>query len=79
MGNNVLCSGTDNAGTLSKITIESLKDIGYDVVDFEDSYAQLVTYVSTAIKQEIDFTNEMLNASQSNEDQTNIKKNTLIN
>ena len=73
MGNNVLCSGSWYVGTLSKITIESLKDIGYDVQDFEDSYAQLVTYVSTAIKQEIDFTNEMLIASQSNEDQSNIK------
>ena len=58
---------------LSKITINSLKDTDM-ISSFEDSYAQLVTYVSTAIKQEIDFTNEMLNASQSNEDQTNIKR-----
>ena len=64
----------DNAGTLSKITIESLKDIGYDVVDFEDSYAQLVTYISNAIKQENDFMNEILMASSSDEDQTNIKR-----
>jgi len=64
----------DNAGILSKITIESLKDIGYDIIDYGDSNAQLVNYISTAIKQEIDFTNEMLIVNQSNEDQNIIQR-----
>ena len=64
----------DNAGILSKITIESLKDIGYDIIDYGDSNAQFVNYISTAIKQELDFTNEMLIANQSNEDQNIIQR-----
>ena len=63
----------DKVGTLSEITIESLKDIGYDIIDYGDSNAQIVNYISTAIQQEIDFTNEMLIASQSNEDQNILK------
>jgi hypothetical protein len=60
---------------LSTITINSLKDIGYDLIDFEDSAnAQLVTYISNAIKQENDFMNEIFMASSSDEDQTNIKR-----
>ena len=33
---------------LSTITIESLKDIGYEIVDFGDSNTQLTNYISTA-------------------------------
>ena len=62
----------NNVGTLSKITIESLKDIGYDIIDYGDSNAQIVNYISTAIKQELDLTNEMLIASQINEDQNTL-------
>ena len=56
---------------LSKITIESLKDLGYDVIDFGDSNTQLVNYITTAIKQETDYVNEMLLSMQLNEDQIN--------
>ena len=62
----------NNVGTLSKITIESLKDIGNDIIDYGDSNAQIVNYISTAIKQELDLTNEMLIASQINEDQNTL-------
>ena len=56
---------------LSKITIESLKDLGYDIIDFGDSNTEIVNYIATAIKQETDFTNEMLLSMQLNEDQIN--------
>ena len=62
----------NNVGTLSKITIESLKDIGYDIIDYGDSNAQIVNHISTAIKQELDLTNEMLIASLINEDQNTL-------
>ena len=55
---------------LSTITIESLKDIGYEIVDFGDSNTQLTNYISTALSQENDLTNDMLMASI-NEDQNN--------
>ena len=57
--------------TLSKITIESLKDLGYDIIDFGDSDTEIVNYIATAIRQETDFTNEMLLSMQLNEDQIN--------
>ena len=49
---------------------ESLKDIGYEIVDFGDSNTQLTNYISTALSQENDLTNDMLMASI-NEDQNN--------
>ena len=61
---------TDGPQELSTITIDSLKDIGYEIVDFGDSSTQLTNYISTALSQEYDLTNEMLIASI-NEDQTN--------
>ena len=62
---------TGNVQDLSKITIESLKDIGYDIVEFGDSNTQLVNYISTALSQEHDLTNEMLLASSLNEELIN--------
>ena len=62
---------TDGPQELSTITIESLKDIGYEIVDFGDSNTQLINYISTALSQENDLTNEMLTAASMNEDQTN--------
>ena len=55
----------------SRITIESLKDLGYDIIDFGDSNTQLVNYITTAIKQETDYVNEMISSMQLNEDQIN--------
>ena len=62
---------TGDVQDLSKITIESLKDIGYDIVEFGDSNTQLVNYISTALSQEHDLTNEMLLASSLNEELMN--------
>ena len=59
---------------LSTVTIESLKDIGYDIIDFGESHTQLVNYISTALTIENDLTNAMLVASELNEDQTNIQQ-----
>ena len=61
---------TSGPQELSTITIESLKDIGYEIVDFGDSNTQLTNYISTALSQENDLTNDMLMASI-NEDQNN--------
>jgi len=59
---------------LSTVTIESLKDIGYDIIDFGESHTQLVNYISTALTIENDLTNALLVASELNEDQTNIQQ-----
>ena len=64
----------NKVGTLSEITIESLKDIGYDIVDFGDSNAQIVNYIATAIKQELDYTNEIITSTQSLEDENYIER-----
>jgi hypothetical protein len=59
---------------LSTVTIESLKDIGYDIIDFGESHTQLVNYISTALTIENELTNTLLVASEPNEDQTNIQQ-----
>ena len=59
---------------LSTVTIESLKDIGYDIIDFGESHTQLVNYISTALSIENDLTNTLFVASELNEDQTNIQQ-----
>ena len=53
-----------------EVTIIPDADVG-DIIDFGDSDTQLVNYITTAIKQETDYVNEMLLSMQLNEDQIN--------
>ena len=58
---------------LSEITISSIKDLGYDIIEFGESYTQLMTEIANGIAQENDFANTIIASSAiSDEDSMNM-------
>ena len=58
---------------LSEITISSIKDLGYETIEFGESYTQLISEIAKGISQENDFTNSIITASTiSEEDSTSL-------
>ena len=65
----------DSNNHLSEITISSIKDLGYETVEFGESYTQLVSEIAKGISQENDFANIIITASTIfDEDSTNMNK-----
>ena len=63
----------ESTNYLSEITISSIKDLGYEIVEFGDSYTQLMSEIATGISQENDFANSIIAASAiSDEDSKNM-------
>ena len=53
---------------LSEITIDSLKDLGYETIEFGESYTQLISEIAQGIYQENDFAKNILLAASQNEE-----------